>query len=159
MRNKPGLLLLVFWLIFCVLAAGCSAAAPSPTPVPPSPTPLPSTPSTAPTALPLPTDPGPNSRVPAIKNFSLVSGKVVGVAPDASNPAVVRVTVSVVSTSQVEGFPSFTDDKVGKEIEILLDSSLASTVAAGDSVQVKVSYRGDESGGSFYGSEMTILPK
>ncbi len=159
MHNKPGLLLLVLWIIFSVLAAACSAAAPSPTPVPPSPTPLPLTPTTALPPIPPPTGPSPNNRVPAIKNFSLVSGSVTSVTPDDSNSAVVHVKVNVISTSHVESFPSFTDDKVGQEIEILLDSSLASTVAAGDSVQVKVTYRGDESGGSFYGSELTILPK
>ncbi len=159
MRNKPGLLLLVLWIIYSFLTAACSAAAPSPTPVPPSPTPLPPTPTTALPPIPPPTGPSPNNRVPAIKNFSLVSGSVTSVTPDDSNSAVVHVKVNVISTSHVESFPSFTDDKVGQEIEILLDSSLASTVAAGDSVQVKVTYRGDESGGSFYGSELTILPK
>ncbi len=159
MRYKHGLTMLVVWVIFSILAAGCNAATPSPTPVPPTPTPLPPTPTAVPTAISQPTDSAPNNRVPAIKNFSLVSGSVTKIAPDPSNSAVIHLTLKVTSTSHVEAFTSFTDDKVGQEIEILLDSSQASTIAAGVSIQIKVSYRGDESGGSFYGSELTILPK
>ncbi len=163
MRDKLSLALLHMGVILIFLAAGCNAAVTSPTPVPPSPTPLPATPTAVPTAfptaIPLPTDSAPNNRVPAIKNYSLVAGSVTKIEPDASNSAVLRLTLNVTSSSHVEGFASFTDDKVGQEMVILVDSSLVGAAAAGDPVQVKVTYRGDERGGSFYASELTILPK
>ncbi len=152
MHKNPGSWLFPLLAMIGLLVTGCNSATPSPTPVPPSPTP-------APTSSPLPTDSLPVNRVPAIKNFSLVTGTIVKLAPDSAYPVRVQLTLDIVSTAPVESYPSFTDDKVGQEIDILIDSGLVGNAAVGDTVQVKVSYRGDESGGKFYGSELTLLPK
>ncbi len=153
-RNPHRLLILLALLI--ALMVSCSPASPSPTPVPPTetaaPTPVPPTVTTAPTI------PSPGGRAPAIKNYSLVSGSVLQVSPVAGNSTLVRMMMKIISTAHVENYPSFTDDKVGQEMEVLLDSTLAEKAAAGNNVQIKVTYRGDERGGGFYGTELTILP-
>ncbi len=159
-RNPHRLLILLALLI--ALMVSCSPASPSPTPVPPTetaaPTPVPPTVTTAPTTNPSPTIPSPGGRAPAIKNYSLVTGSVLQVSPVAEDSTLDRLVMEITSTAHVENYPSFTDDKVGQEMEILLDSTLAETAAAGNNVQIKVTYRGDERGGGFYGTELTILP-
>jgi hypothetical protein len=157
MSKKFGLWLPTL-IVLCFVIGGCNTAVPSPTSVPPSPTAIPPLPTVVPTLPPLPTDSPPINRVPAIKNVSQVTGLVVKVAPDSSDPTLLLLTIKVTSTSHVEPYPSFTDDKVGQEIEILIDSSLAELITPTKSVNMQVTYRGDEHGGFFYGSDIAVLP-
>ncbi len=151
MRAKFGILILLLISLSGSLLTGCNSAQPSPTPVPPTIT-------TAPTTAPLPTVSSPVNKGPTVKNYSLVTGSVVKIEPDRVNQSFSRVTLNVTSTSHVESYPSFTDGKVGQEIDVLIDPAQAGTLAVGNTIQVKVTYRGDENGAKFYGSELILQP-
>jgi hypothetical protein len=153
----------LFFFVVCLGSfAGCAApASPKLTPIPatqPLSTLVSPTQASLPGNLPNPNSDTPPNKMPAVENHSLVSGKVILVAAYPKNSTRVLIRLSVTVSAPVENFRSFTSDKVGQEIEILVDPALASSVKAGDSIQLKVSYRGDEFGGNFYGSDLTANP-
>ncbi|HVP21917.1 MAG TPA: hypothetical protein VMS73_08655 [Anaerolineaceae bacterium] len=154
MKRNLSLWGTIAFLVLSLLVTGCSAATPSSLPgltqVHPV---LPTQPvdSSASTVL------VPNGGMPARENYSLVSGKVLAVSPDPQKPAMLRAQISVTASDYVQNYPSRTDDKVGQEINVLVPQDLARDLKVGDSIQLQVSYRGDESGGAFFGSQLVIV--
>lgn len=154
MKNKTISISLVLCIILLGIVPGCTAAAPI---LQPSPTPAPPTLTPAPVGTPaLPGNP-PANRAPAIENHSLVSGSVLTIGSDPKNKSIMRVQIHVTASNPAQGSVSFTDDKVGNDIEILVKPSLAAGLKMGDTIQVQVTYRGDEFGGNFYGSDLSIM--
>lgn len=96
--------------------------------------------------------PGPAS-APVMENRSRITARLVEQAPDETTPGWVRMRVEVLTSAAVEQLPSFTDDKVGQQIDLYVEGE-APSLAAGDTFSALVSYRGDEFGGRFIAQEV-----
>jgi len=154
LKNKTISIGLVLYILLLGIVPGCTAA----TPVH-QPTPTPATPTQSPAPVGTPALPGnpPANRAPVIENHSLVNGSILTIGSDPKNKSVMRIQIHVTASNPAQGSVSFTDDKVGNDIEILVKPVLAAGIKIGDTVQVQVTYRGDEFGGNFYGSDLSIM--
>ena len=132
---------------------GCTAATPVPLP---SPSPVPPTLAPPPVKSTAKPNNPPGNQAPVMENHSLVSGNILAISADPKNSAMTRIQIHVTASNPVQGSVSFTDDKVGSDIDVLVKPAPASTVKIGDSIQIQVSYRGDEFGGNYYGSDLSL---
>jgi hypothetical protein len=115
---------------------------------------------TQPTAVPLidPVDPGvqPPLGAPVRENASLMGVEVLSISPNEKNSAEVIIHVKVVSSAAANGMDEYDPNLVGQEIDIHLNAADAVNLAAGSTLNLTVSYRGDEWGGGYYGSNLTL---
>lgn len=87
--------------------------------------------------------------VPAAPNESIACGKLVeiGAGPDGMGSI---WTVHVDEARDVGGLPNFTREHVGETITIYVHPDMKKEFKAGDTVEVNISFQGDERGGAFF---------
>jgi hypothetical protein len=105
------------------------------------------------------TDPGypAPSGAPVRENASQLQVEILSLTPSDKNPDLVVAHVRVNSLGMVEGFDPYDPEMVGKEVDILLITGDAAGLAVGDLINLTVSYRGDEWGGGYYGTGISLL--
>jgi len=93
---------------------------------------------------------------PVRENASRVGAEILALTPSEKNSEYVVAHVRVNSLGMVEGFDPYDPEMVGKEIDILLTTADAAGLAVGNTISLTVSYRGDEWGGGYYGTAVTL---
>jgi hypothetical protein len=105
----------------------------------------------------------PNSGYPApgasasvvVDNASQMTVEILSLTPNAKDPQYVTAHVKVNFSVPVEGKVEYNPNLAGQEIDINLTVADASALAVGNILNLKVSFRGDESGSGYYGSEIS----
>jgi hypothetical protein len=157
---KKNLLILVVILLSLFLLSGCKSdeAAPVPdasgekagdTTLPGYPAPD----STIPEET-MPGYPAP-AGAPVRENASRMNVEVLSLAQSEKNSEYVVMHVRVNSTAPVDGMDEYDANLAGQEVDITLAVGDAVSLAPGDIINLTVSYRGDEWGGGYYGTEIS----
>jgi hypothetical protein len=94
---------------------------------------------------------------PVRPNASRMQVEVLSLAQSEDNPDYTILHVLVFSTAPAEGLDEYASNLAGQEIEILLAVGDAVSLAPGDLLKIIVSYRGDEWGSSYYGSNVSYV--
>ncbi len=104
------------------------------------------------------TDPGypAPSGAPVRENASLMQVEILSLSPSEKSPDFVVAHVRVNTTAAAEGFDQYDPNLAGQEIDILLPAADAAGLSVGSIINLTVSYRGDEWGGGYYGSSITV---
>jgi hypothetical protein len=97
--------------------------------------------------------PGEGGAIP--DNASLMTVEIQSLTPNANDPAYVVAKVKVNATTPVEGMIEYNSNLAGTVIDINLATADAAILAVGDLRIIKVSFRADNWGGGYYGSEIT----
>ena len=84
--------------------------------------------------------------------------EILSLTPSEKSPDFVVAHVRVNTAAAAEGFDQYDPNLAGQEIDILLPAGDAAGLAVGGIINLTVSYRGDEWGGGYYGSEITSQP-
>jgi hypothetical protein len=92
---------------------------------------------------------------PVRENASLMQVEILSLTQSKVSPDYVIVHVLVNATTPVKGFDEYDSTLAGQEIDILLVTGDAISLAPGDVINLNVSYRGDEWGGGYYGSNIS----
>lgn len=87
--------------------------------------------------------------VPAAPNESIVCGKLVEIRTGPDGVGSIW-TVHVDEARDVGELPNFSRPHVGKSIVIYVHPEMRKEFEAGDTVEVNVSFQGDEHGGAFF---------
>lgn len=90
-----------------------------------------------------------------IDNASQMTVEILSLTPNAKDPRYVIAHVKVKTTTPVEGKPEYNPDVAGQEIDINLLAADAANLAVGDALRLTASFRGDEWGGGYYGSDIS----
>ncbi|HEY7116676.1 MAG TPA: hypothetical protein VH475_08825 [Tepidisphaeraceae bacterium] len=86
--------------------------------------------------------------IPVVPNSSRVRGTIASVAPDPSGTG--RILNLTVDAADDDGAsPNFARSYVGQTIHVYVPPSASLDLATRDRVEARVTYRGDEHGGSF----------
>ena len=91
---------------------------------------------------------------PVRENASLATVEVLSLTASKENPEFVVLHVLVKVTAPAEGLDEYNPSLAGQEIDINLAAGDAATLAPGDVIILTLSYRGDEWGGGYYGTEI-----
>ena len=105
----------------------------------------------------------PNSSYPApgvsgsvvIDNASQMTVEILSLTPNTKDPQYVTAHVKVNFSVPVEGKSEYNPNLAGQEIDIKLTVADAANLAVGNILNLTVSFRGDEWGGGYYGSEIS----
>jgi hypothetical protein len=95
------------------------------------------------------------SSAPAMDNASLMNVEILALTPNPDKADLVILHVWVNTTAPAEGYIEFDPDLAGKEMDIQVAAGDAASLAVGDVIDLTVSYRGDESGGGYYGYDIS----
>lgn len=85
--------------------------------------------------------------VGAAPNNSIIRGKIKHIKKNSK----VFVELTVIDSFNINGLPNFTRNRIGENIELLMDESDVSNLKEGMEVEFYVKYVGDEKGGLFRG--------
>lgn len=85
--------------------------------------------------------------VGAAPNNSIIRGKIKHIKKNSK----VFVELTVIDSFNINGLPNFTRNRIGENIELLMDESDVSNLKEGMEVEIYVKYVGDEKGGLFRG--------
>jgi len=88
------------------------------------------------------------SGVAVIPNASRVRGRVLRVSAEPGGHGSVW-DIAVETAHDIEGFPNFVKDHVGKTIQVYVHPRLQSALAEKDILEARVAFREDERGGRF----------
>jgi hypothetical protein len=100
--------------------------------------------------------PGP-AGVIARPNLSRVTARLV--SDSASSTEGFRsLRVEVLTSAEIPGMGSFTNDLPGQEVELMAQSADLPVLAAGDTFSAEVEYIGDEHGGAFVARKINKIP-
>ena len=91
---------------------------------------------------------------PVRENGSIMNVEVLSLARSDRNPDFVVVHVLVNATAPAAGLEEYDPNLAGQEIDINLRSGDAASMLPGDIIRLTVTYRGDEWGGGYYGSDI-----
>src|SRR3954470_13138604 len=86
--------------------------------------------------------------VPAAPNESVVRGTINSVGPALEGEGHVW-KLKVEETEDVEGMRNFARTRVGETVSVLVPPGEAKSIKKGDRVEARLSYEGDEHGGTF----------
>jgi hypothetical protein len=89
-----------------------------------------------------------HAAVSVVPNASRVRGQLLHIGPDRGGRGSLW-EVKVKEARDVPGMPNFAVAHVGKAINIYVHPELKSPLKAGDTLEARVAYRGDERGGEF----------
>jgi hypothetical protein len=95
------------------------------------------------------------SSAPVRENASLMQVEILSLTPSDKIPDLVIAHVRVNNTAAVEGFDQYDPNLAGQEIDLLLTVADAARLTVGDVIELTVSFRGDEWGSGYYGSNIT----
>jgi hypothetical protein len=93
---------------------------------------------------------------PVRPNASLATVEVLSLATSKNNPEYVVLHVLVRVSAPAEGLDEYDPNLVGQEIDINLAAGDAVNIAAGKILILTISYRGDEWGGGYYGTDISF---
>ncbi len=102
-----------------------------------------------------PAYPAPSGQVVA-ENASRMTVEVLSLTPSANDPQNIIIHVKVNSSAAVEGKTEYNPNLAGTEIDINLTAADAAGLAVGSVLSLTVSFRADNWGGGYYGSEISI---
>jgi len=105
-------------------------------------------------AYPGPDGPGQPAGAPVRENGSIMNVEVLSLAQSEKNPDFVVIHVKVNATTPAPGLEEYDPNLASQEIDINLRVGDAVGLAPGDILRLTVSYRGDEWGGGYYGSNI-----
>lgn len=88
------------------------------------------------------------------QNLSQVTAQFISQAPDANDPAMVRLHVKILTSEAVNGSESRTQELVNQETDLITEAASLPALQANDTISAQVSYRGDENGGAYYASQV-----
>ena len=87
--------------------------------------------------------------VPVAPNESIVHGKLIKI--DSGPDGVGAIwSVEVIESHTVDKLPNFAQAHIGEIISIYIHPGMKTSLAPGDHIQARVSFQGDETGGSFF---------
>ncbi|MGA9397721.1 MAG: hypothetical protein WBV22_05605, partial [Anaerolineaceae bacterium] len=112
-------------------------------------------PEVSPPGYPAPGNDSP-STAPVRENASLMNIEVLSITPNEKNAEDVILHVKVNTTAATNGMDEFNPNLAGQEIDIHVNKADAANLAVGNILNLTVSYRGDEWGGGYYGSNPTF---
>ena len=94
---------------------------------------------------------------PVRPNASLATVEVLSLTAVKEDPEFVIVHAMVTAATPAEGFDAYDPNLVGQEIDIHLAVGEAANLVPGDIILLTLSYRGDEWGGGYYGTDISYL--
>ncbi len=93
--------------------------------------------------------PGGPGGAPAVENRSQITARLISQAPAEDLPDMLKLHIQVLSTREVAGMPSFTNQLSGQEIDLYAPSAGFPAIQPGENLEAEVTYRGDENGGRY----------
>jgi hypothetical protein len=87
--------------------------------------------------------------VPAAPNASQIRGRLVGIEPNPEGPGSIW-EIAIEEARDVEGMANFAQARVGQPIQVYVQPQLRHNLATADEIEARVTFRGDERGGSFF---------
>lgn len=88
-------------------------------------------------------------------NASQMTVEILSLTPNTKDPQYVTAHVKVNFSEPVEGKIEYNPNLAGQEIDINLSVADAATLVVGNILNLTVSYRADNWGGGYYGSEIS----
>ncbi len=165
MKSKLGILALV--LISLLILTGCktdqpkdgsittsesSAGYPAPEVTIPQITP----PVVTPFGYPAPGSDTSPSTGPVRENASAMNVVVLSIIPNDKNAEEMILHVKVNSAVPANNLEQYNPNLIGQELDVHVSRADAANLAVGNVLNLTVSYRGDEWGGGYYGSSITL---
>jgi hypothetical protein len=89
------------------------------------------------------------------ENASRMTVEILSLSPAANDPQYVIAHVKVKTSAAVEGKTEYNPNLPGQETDIHLLAADATNLAVGNILILTVSYRMDDAGGGYYGSEIS----
>jgi len=99
----------------------------------------------------------PSGAAPAAPNQSLVTARVLSMAPDSQNASATRVQALLLASTAIAGKLDFTRGLVGQNIALLVQTHELTNVRVGDTIRANVTFVGDEHGGVYHATDTQII--
>lgn len=93
---------------------------------------------------------------PVRPNASLMNVTILSILPDEKDSTQVILHVTVNTSQPANGLEEYNPGAVGQELDIRVSAQDAANLAVGNVINLTVSYRGDEWGGGYYGSGISL---
>ena len=88
--------------------------------------------------------------IPVMPNASVAVGTIESVSSHPTRAGDAAICLNVRRTVRVAGMPDFIHSEIGRSIDVIVRQGQQLDLREGATVQLTISYEGDESGGGYY---------